>query len=189
LQPNEVRPATLMLEVEKGIGGDRNEMEKWFDRAIQADSDFKPAYQAKMDWLDPKWHGSLEEMLAFGKACRDTKNWRAGLTLLVADAHYRADLHLPIYQQSDYWRLPEVRKDIQSVYEEYLQHYTTRNEDRTQYAGFCALCMDEVEADRQFRILGDNLIPSREFPEDWLKLARETAAKKASQQNNIERKP
>ena len=43
-----------------------------------------------MDWLDPKWHGSVEEMLAFGRACAATKNWQADITLVAVDAHGRA---------------------------------------------------------------------------------------------------
>ena len=58
-------------------------MELWFDRAMKADGDDRYACLTKLDWLDPKWHGTAEEMLAFGRACRDTKNWRTGITLLV----------------------------------------------------------------------------------------------------------
>ena len=30
------------------------------------------------------------EVVGFGQVCRDSKNWQAGITLAVAEAHYRA---------------------------------------------------------------------------------------------------
>ena len=90
LRPDDYRTALARLEIEKSIGGgDRQAMELWFDRAMKADGDGRAACWTKLDWLDPKWYGTPEEMLAFGKACRDTKNWWAGITLLDCDAHFR----------------------------------------------------------------------------------------------------
>jgi hypothetical protein len=39
-------------------------MELWFDRAMKANGDSRRACWSKLDWLDPKWHGTPEEMLA-----------------------------------------------------------------------------------------------------------------------------
>ena len=89
LQPGLGVAAQYLIEIDKAIGGDRATMELWFDRAMKANGDDRSACWTKLDWLDPKWHGTPEEMLAFGRACRDTKNWRTGITLLVADAHWR----------------------------------------------------------------------------------------------------
>jgi hypothetical protein len=47
------------------------------------------ACRAKQLWLEPKWHGSPEDMLAFGQASRDTRNWQAGITLLLPQTHHR----------------------------------------------------------------------------------------------------
>ncbi len=114
----ELRPesetAAKLLEIDKSIGGDREVMNRWFERAMQADGDNRGACWSKLDWLDPKWHGSVDEMLAFGRQCRDTKNWRAGITLLVADAHWRIAC-MPGENQNKYLASPEVWADIQSV--------------------------------------------------------------------------
>ena len=75
-----------MITVEMAIGeGNRDEMEKWFKRAMDADSDNLNACKQKLLWLEPKWHGSPEEMLRFARACRDTKNWRSGIPLVLAE--------------------------------------------------------------------------------------------------------
>ena len=76
LQPSNVRTPTLMLGVVKGLGAKRAEMETWFKRALEADGNNYLACEMKMDWLEPKWYGSRDDLLAFGRACRATKNWR-----------------------------------------------------------------------------------------------------------------
>src|SRR5262249_484341 len=87
LQPALGETANQMLGVILGQGGSRAEMEKWFERAMKADNNNSLACWSKLQWLDPKWYGTQEEMLEFGRACRDTKNWRGGLPLILAEAH------------------------------------------------------------------------------------------------------
>jgi hypothetical protein len=152
-----------MLEIEKGIGGDRATMELWFDRAMKADGDDRTACFSKLDWLDPKWHGSEEEMLAFGRACRDTKNWRTGITLLVADAHRRIACRLG-GKQVEYMSLPTVWADIQPVYDEYLKHHPNDDVARSKFATFCYLGRHYREAQAQYVALGDRLTPWSEMP-------------------------
>jgi hypothetical protein len=114
-QPGVFQTANLMFDVETGIGGDRASMEKWFTRAMEADGNNQPACSAKLNWLDPKWHGSVEEMLAFGRECRDTKNWRTGITLLLADAHVRASRYVPQEPNTRYMMAKDVVDDIRGV--------------------------------------------------------------------------
>jgi hypothetical protein len=179
LQPGDTWTATLMLEVEKGIGGDRAEMEKWFERAMEANGNNASACAVKLDWLDPKWHGNLEEMLAFGRACRATKNWRAGITLLVADAHHRTALRLPKGQGVEYLRSAAVWDEIRAVYEEYLAHKPFNYHRRSEYAAYCYMCGRIAEAAEQFRTVGDDLVGSNSMPESWLQQIRAHLARPA----------
>ena len=151
------------IDIDKTIGGDRATMELWFDRAMKANGDQRNACHTKLDWLDPKWHGTLEEMLAFGRACRDTKNWRAGITLLVADAHWRIAAYAG-KNQTKYLALPEVWADIQSVYDEYLKHYPMDNIARSKFATFCYLSSHWRQAEVQYVALGDRLTQWSESP-------------------------
>ncbi len=159
------RTAEYRMEIEKGIGGgDRQAMELWFDRAMTADGDNRQACWSKLDWLTPKWYGTPEEMLAFGKACRDTKNWWAGITLLDCDAHYRFSAMIDPNQRSDYVKAPEVWSEISSIYDEYLKHQGTDDVARTKYATLCYLSRHYAEATEQFQAVGDRLAPWTEFP-------------------------
>jgi hypothetical protein len=171
--------AREFLEIDKAVGGDRATMELWFERAMKADGDDRTACWSKLDWLDPKWHGSAEEMLAFGRACRDTKNSRTGITLLVADAHWRIAC-MPGENQNKYLALPEVWADIQSVYDEYLKHFPVDDLARSKFATFCHLSAHYREAEVQYVALGNHLTQWSEFPFvplNQLKQGRERNAK------------
>jgi hypothetical protein len=164
LRPGLGPAARNLLEIDKGAGGDRATMELWFDRAMKADGDDRDACWSKLDWLDPKWHGSAQEMLAFGRACRDTKNWRTGITLLVGDAHFRIAAMHDGDGQLKYMARPDVWADIQPVYDEYLKHHPHDDVARSKYATFCYLGGHFREAQHQYVALGDRLTQWREFP-------------------------
>jgi hypothetical protein len=163
LRPDNARTAASLLDIDKSIGGDRATMELWFDRAMKADCDQRDACWSKLDWLDPKWHGSPEEMLAFGRQCRDTKNWRAGIPLLCADAHWRIAC-MPGEDTDKYLALPGVWADIQSVYDEYLKHHPENHTARSKFATFCYRSAHYREAEVQFVALGNHLTQWSEFP-------------------------
>jgi hypothetical protein len=164
LRPGTVVAATTLLEIDKAVGGNRATMELWFDRAMKADGDNRGACWSKLDWLDPKWHGSVEEMIAFGRACRDTKNWRAGITLLVADAHFRRAGMNGGREQLKYMGSPEVWSDIKTVYDEYLKHHPNDDVARSKFATFAYLSGHFPEAHAQYEALGDRLTQWSEFP-------------------------
>jgi hypothetical protein len=63
---------------------------------------------AKLNYLDPKWRGSREEMMEFGEACRATKNWRGGITVVAAAVHMRWAMQLDNAETIKYFRSPEV---------------------------------------------------------------------------------
>jgi hypothetical protein len=173
-KPGERRTADLMLSVERGIGGgDRDAMELWFSRAIKADGNDYEACWAKLEWLDPKWYGTKEEMLAFGRACRETKNWRAGITLLCPDAHFREASRSGEAEDPRYLLRPDVWADIQLTYQEFLKHYPNSNSERSNYAAFCYYCSQWEEARKQFEILGDKLTATTRFSKATLEGMRD----------------
>jgi hypothetical protein len=185
-QPGAPHVADLMLAVEKGIGGgDRAAMETWFERAMTADGNDQEACWQKLDWLDPKWYGgeTADEMLAFGKACRATKNWQTGITLLAADAHYRYVITLEPAKQSRYLGAPEVWSEIKSVYDEYLEHYPSDDVQRSKYAMLAYTAAQYPEAHAQFQALGDRLTTWSNFPYvplEGMKWMRDRTAKFAA---------
>lgn len=164
LQPDNPRTATLMIIVEKGIGdGDREAMETWFRRAMEADMNNREACGAKLDWLDPKWHGSPDDLLAFGRACRDTGNWQTGITLYLSDAHHRVAALLPPLERRKYMHSPEVWDDIRGVYEQFLHKSRDPGAIHCTYAVFAVLCGQFDVGREHFRLAGDPLPPTGIF--------------------------
>jgi hypothetical protein len=186
VEPNNPRTAARMITVEKGLSRGRDEMEKWFQRAMSADGNNINACRAKLDWLDPKWNGSEEEMLAFGKACRETGNWRMGITLLAAEARHRAMARLSTdAAKSAYMRTAVVWDDFHSVYSEYVKHYPLDYAARSRYAAYCYLCGRYEESNRQFLVVGENLWWGEGFPENVMKRTRAYVARAVQQPDQL----
>jgi hypothetical protein len=155
--PDNARTANFMLRVEKGIGGNREDLETWFTRAMKAYGDNWEACWSKMDWLDPKWHGSVEQKLAFGRACRETKNYHEGITLLWGESLLWAAAMLPPEHSEKLLSAPGVVQEIKDVYEEYLSHYPIDQPNRSSYGALCFLAGDYVAADRILQALGHHM--------------------------------
>jgi hypothetical protein len=119
-----------------------------------------------------RWYGSDDEVVAFGRACRDTHNVAAGIPLLLASAHLDVYELLPKPQKNEYMRSAEVWSDIRGVYEERLKGFPGDHFARSRYAGFCWLCGRYPDAAKHFRLLGDKLVPDKHFSKALLEHAR-----------------
>ena len=131
--------------------------------AMKADGDSRDACWSKLDWLDPKWRGTPEDMLAFGLRCRDTKNWWSGITLLCADAHTRYSNFLG-NRKADYLASPEVWSDITSVYDEYLKYHPRDHVARSKYASLAYDSRHYQQALRSSRDSGTTSRAGESFP-------------------------
>jgi hypothetical protein len=181
LAPDYGKPATFMLTVELGQSRGRADMEKWFERAIEHDPSVTVCRQ-KLEWLHPKWHGSTEEMLAFGRACRDSENWVRGYPLIVVEAHQKiADMQPSDVAKSDYFRQLDVAADVLYVFAKSVERYPEDTSMRSRYAYYCFLCGHPRRAHRQFELVGDKLWWDDIFTETLMKQTRSKAAKQAGQ--------
>jgi hypothetical protein len=169
--------ATTMITVELGQGKGRQRMETWHSRAMTADPDNYTACSNKVYYLEPKWHGSPAEMLAFGRECLKGANWQGKLPFILVEAHenlsqYNRDNRNAYYLQAEVW------PDMKSVFEPYLQQKPTDDYERSRYALFACRCGHWDEANRQFNQLGNNADP-RIFggAQNLIQLRNEAAAK------------
>jgi hypothetical protein len=58
----------------------------WFDRAVAAQFDYWPAYDARLAYLQPRWGGSYEEMLEFAAECAQTGRFDTYVPLFALEA-------------------------------------------------------------------------------------------------------
>jgi hypothetical protein len=154
LDPTNARVAAQMITVCMGQGRDRGEMERWFTRAMKADPDCFAACENKIRYLLPKWGGSAEEVLAFGRECAGTGNYYARLPFLLPGAH--TQLGGDQGDAGKYLRTDrEAWPDVLAVYEPYLKQHPESRYERTYFARFAYWCGRYTEARRQFDLLGD----------------------------------
>jgi hypothetical protein len=71
LNPDFAYSSVGMITYCMGMGKERAEMEIWYERAQKADPWNTDSMQKKLEYLQPKWCGSLEEMKAFAYECTD----------------------------------------------------------------------------------------------------------------------
>lgn len=76
MHPEYPDAARRLIEVSMAGGtSDGKPPRYWFDQAVKADfEDFRP-YERLGNALLPRWGGSLDEMLAFGRECLDTERY------------------------------------------------------------------------------------------------------------------
>lgn len=160
LDPMDSRAPTAMITVCMGQGKARADMETWFARATQADPDNVEACRAKLLYLQPKWHGSVTEMLQFGRQCMDEGNWYSQIpaTIFLAHATIAQD-ELDAGQigsiQQHYSTVP-CWADVSRCFQAYLIADPDNYRNRAQYARAAVWAGQWTIADAQFRILGPN---------------------------------
>ncbi|MEQ9461117.1 MAG: hypothetical protein RIG82_09225 [Phycisphaeraceae bacterium] len=116
---------TQMITVAMGasIGSAEIEMRQWFDRAVQAQFDYEPAYRGYEWGIRPRWHGSFEALESFGRECFDTGRFDTAIPwryILCIEA-IRIDLaRSDPDRRWDYDKQPRVYEDHARVLEGYL---------------------------------------------------------------------
>ena len=157
MDPRDPRIPTDMFRVERGLDKGPAVMEMWFKRAMDADPDNLEACEAKLDYLEPRWHGNDGEMLRFGKQCYESGNWRARLPLLLAEAHRRLCAYEP--DPIGYVHRPDIWTDVERVCEPYLRVVPDDIERRSYYCALACFATQWKIAKAQFQILGPHVVP------------------------------
>jgi len=122
LNPKDPEIARQMMTVMLGQGEGRDRMELWFDRAMVLDPNDYDACSRKLYYLEPKWYGSREAMLDFGRECVQNTNWAGRVPLVLVDAHWNfCRGYIDKSEQTNYWKQPDVWAEIKSAYDRFFQ--------------------------------------------------------------------
>jgi hypothetical protein len=129
--------ATEIIDALKAQGAPRDVVELWFSRAMETDSCNQWAGIRKLEYLHPKWGGSVEEMVKFGREMYQKGNWAGAVPGLLHHAHWRAAYLGPnakaTYPDRDYFKQPQVWNDLQPLYEAQLKRAPKSQIIRTCY--------------------------------------------------------
>ena len=130
LNPDFTLPASEMITICMGLGYPRAEMEKWFQRATSSSRspDGYGAYLGKALYLQPKWHGTVDELLDYVFYSEELGTPPYPLILAYSSIWYFMDNRDPLLNNKTYLNKAAL------VYERYLEQYP----DRPQAQKYCA---------------------------------------------------
>jgi len=111
-------------------------------------------------YLAPKWYGSIEQMVAYGRQSLADGDWSRGVPLVLLSAHLEASQYAdggwqPKCQPEYFERHPDAFADVQAVYGEYLKRFPDSVFHRSRYAMIAAWAGKWDIADRELRLIGD----------------------------------
>lgn len=146
--------AIEMINVELGQGNGRDRMEVWFNRAMNLNPASYLACQWKLNYLQPKWHGTAEDMLDFGRQCVNSDKWIGQVPLILVDAHAALAQNLDQSSRPSYWSQPVVWLDIKSSFEKFFQLNPEDIGWRHNYAKYAARCNQWEAFLQQAQLMG-----------------------------------
>ena len=76
---SEVAALQMITVIRNGHGGEDDTLRPWVDRAFAARCDSENSAKAFLNASRPRWGGTYEDMLAFGRACAETNRYDSHL--------------------------------------------------------------------------------------------------------------
>jgi hypothetical protein len=155
LDPKDGRIARSMMDLELGQGKGRDRLELWFNRAMELAPNDYDACKAKLYYLEPKWYGSAEEMLSFGRECAASEKWNGFVPLVLAEAHDSLSRYAQKADDTNYWQRAEVWPDVKASFERFFTLHPEAFSWRHNYARYAYLCEQWDSLNEQLKLLGE----------------------------------
>jgi tetratricopeptide (TPR) repeat protein len=168
LRPDLPEAATAMIGVAQQ-GHDDDSTWDWFHRAIAAEADHMPAYEAALKSLRRRWGGSVGEMLEFGEACVRTGRFDTEIPYAFVLAAHGA--HTETGDWGQVFAEPRLYDKLAFVLTRLVDHPSRAGRDELSYAQaellsqqLCFAATDDrfADATRLWDRLGDRASP------EWL---------------------
>jgi hypothetical protein len=115
-------------------------MELWFGRAMALDPAGYDAARAKAWYLQPKWHGSEDETIAFGRECVKSTEWKGRVPLILWQAHTMLADDRASGLKDAHWTRPGVWADVRDSFERFFELNPQATGWRHNYALYAFKC-------------------------------------------------
>ncbi len=128
--PGRPHAAAGMITVAMGSSENAEaEMQMWFNRAVHAQLDHNAAYHRLFNGLRPRWHGSIGQVLEFGRLCASTKRYDTDLPYMLYEAAWKImrDHHNPLGNR--FVQRAGLYEELVDVTEAYIADRKTRGDD------------------------------------------------------------
>jgi tetratricopeptide (TPR) repeat protein len=152
-QSDPIVPSEL-ITVARGLGLPREEMEKQFERAIQADRSEYSAYGCKLNYLMPKWYGSKDSMFNFAREAARNAPRGSLIPLVLADAHW--EMFYRSKDQAFYFKDPETWREVKNVYTTVSESFPDSKAIHNWFALSAYLAGDNEIAKRELTRVGND---------------------------------
>lgn len=117
--PTHPESAEEMISVAMGGHEEFGDERAWFERAVQAQFDYYPAYTSYLWSLRPRWGGSYARMYTFGVECLDTGRFDTR----VPEVFYKVMNDIAEDDEGyEFWKRPDV-------YNNYMRYLDGRRDD------------------------------------------------------------
>lgn len=153
LDPNDVRICLTMVRVELGQGKGLARLDTWFQRGMKLDPSNYALCRAKIEYLRPRWYGSIRKMIEFGRECTFNTNYQGSVRLWLADAHFEASREIQDDQERKaYWQQKDVWPDVKVTFEQFFKLYPEETGYRHNYARYAYRCRQWPEFLNQVKL-------------------------------------
>ncbi|HBA86305.1 MAG TPA: hypothetical protein DCZ95_19670 [Verrucomicrobia bacterium] len=108
--------AEMVAAVNAGFGDAEDDCRRWFERSLQAQFDYERAYSAYMMHVLPRWGGTVEGALSFGRECLATKRFDT----VIPDYFWQTVVQVGSDSFDPSWRIlaePSVYDDCKKYFE------------------------------------------------------------------------
>ena len=154
LDPSDPSVPAKLITVAMGLGLERSEMEKQFQRAILADPTDHQAYSTKLTYLMPKWLGSKEEMFSFARESVRKAPPKSRIPAVLATAHW--EMYDRSGEDASYFRNPNIWKEMKEVYQTVARSFPEEKRTHNWFARTAYLAGDYDTAREELKKIGDD---------------------------------
>lgn len=155
VDPKEGRLAAEMITVVSGQSKGLPEMKHWWEKAMEANPNNYDACDKLLNFLLPKWYGSREDMIAFGRECVASDKFGGTVPLILSDAHY--SYMNSVVRADSYWLEPDVWPDIKLSFERFFELNPKAVSWRHNYARYAYWCRQADVLRDQIALMGDEI--------------------------------
>ena len=103
----------------------------WFNRCIEVEMDFMPAYHNLLWTLRPRWGGSRQQMLDFGEQCLATKRFDTDIPYMYFEAFKDVidEMRSDGDDENEFIREPGIYENLASFFQGYVDQFAVDGDD------------------------------------------------------------
>ena len=163
LIPNEAEPWVAMIVVCMGLGLDKEDAAYCFNKAIEFAPLHFDAYWHYVDYLNPKWYGSIDEMFEFARSVKEKNDPRLLQVLL----YTYAECYMSLYRDGNkefgemFYTRPEAVAEIKEMYAKTRALKATPQLPLTSFRNYMSFNLYLIDMDKEAKeelALADNKV-------------------------------